>query len=81
MSIEAKHTNIRSLIMGDLNQFHIPIYQRTYTWKASDQVDKLIKDIIEFGVEYKENINANYYIGNIIVKNQVYKIIARVGSY
>lgn len=70
MAIEAKHTSIRSLIMGDLNQFHIPIYQRTYTWKASIEVDKLIKDIIEFGIEYKENANVNYYIGNIIVKNQ-----------
>jgi uncharacterized protein with ParB-like and HNH nuclease domain len=56
--------------MGDLNQFHIPIYQRTYTWEASVDVEKLIKDIIEFGIEYKENTNANYYIGNVIVKNQ-----------
>jgi uncharacterized protein with ParB-like and HNH nuclease domain len=71
MTIDAKHTNIRSLIMDDtLSQFHIPIYQRNYTWDAYEQVDKLIKDIIEFGKEYKENKNTDYYIGNIIVKNQ-----------
>jgi uncharacterized protein with ParB-like and HNH nuclease domain len=70
MAIEAKHTNIIDLIMGDLMQFHIPIYQRTYTWQAQNQVEKLISDIIEFGEEYKENKKSDYYIGNIIVKNQ-----------
>lgn len=71
MAIEAKHTNIRSLIMDDtLTQFHIPIYQRNYTWEASKDVDKLISDLIEFGLEYKENKNTDYYIGNIIVKSQ-----------
>jgi uncharacterized protein with ParB-like and HNH nuclease domain len=38
MTIDAKHTNIRSLIMDDtLSQFHIPIYQRNYTWDAYEQ--------------------------------------------
>lgn len=44
MAIEAKHTNIKSLIMGDLDQFHIPIYQRSYAWGVSgndNQVDRL----------------------------------------
>jgi len=71
MTIEAGHKDIKSLITGDNSQFHIPIYQRTYTWKAKFQVDKLIEDIIEFGREYKGNTKAEYYIGNIIVKNQV----------
>jgi hypothetical protein len=70
MAIVAKDMNIRDLIMGDLMQFHIPIYQRTYTWQAQDQVEKLISDIIEFREEYKENKKSDYYIGNIIVKNQ-----------
>lgn len=56
--------------MGDLTQFHIPIYQRTYTWKAKDQLEQLFHDIQEFGEEYKENTRSDYYIGNIIVKNQ-----------
>lgn len=71
MTIEAGHKDIRSLIMGDNAQFHIPIYQRTYSWEAKVQVEKLIEDIIEFGREYKENTKAEYYIGNVIVKNQV----------
>jgi uncharacterized protein YaaW (UPF0174 family) len=58
-----------------LTQFHIPIYQRTYTWEADNQVDKLIDDIIEFGAEYKDNKRAEYYIGNVIVKNQTRGLI------
>ena len=70
MAIQTDHKNIIELIMGDLTQFHIPIYQRTYTWDWNDQVDKLIDDIIEFGDEYKDNKRAEYYIGNVILKNQ-----------
>ena len=44
MAIEATHKDIINLIMGDLTQFHIPIYQRTYTWDADNQVDKLLDD-------------------------------------
>jgi len=68
MTIEAGHKDIRSLIIGDNAQFHIPIYQRTYTWKAKDQVEKLMEDIVEFGREYKEDKKTEYYIGNVIVK-------------
>lgn len=71
MTIIAGHKDIKSLIIGDNAQFHIPIYQRTYTWEAKDQVEKLLNDIIEFGREYKEDSKAEYYIGNIIVKNQI----------
>lgn len=70
MAIQAVHKDIRSMIMGDLTQFHIPIYQRRYTWDANEQVEKLIKDLLEFDVEYKDNLRTDYYIGNIIVKNQ-----------
>jgi len=70
MAIQTDHKNIIELIMGDLTQFHIPIYQRNYTWDAVKHVDKLVDDIIEFGDEYKDNKRAEYYIGNIIVKNQ-----------
>jgi hypothetical protein len=56
--------------MGDLTQFHIPIYQRSYTWDAKTHVDKLLDDIIEFGEEYQANSRAEYYIGNVILKNQ-----------
>ncbi len=75
MAIQADHKDIINLIMGDLTQFHIPIYQRTYTWEANDQVDKLMDDIIEFGNEYKDNTRAEYYIGNVIVKNQTRGLI------
>ncbi len=70
MAIQADHKDIITLIMGDLTQFHIPIYQRTYTWEATEQVDKLIDDIQGFGDEYRDNSRAEYYIGNVIVKNQ-----------
>jgi hypothetical protein len=70
MAIQADHKDIRTLIMGDLTQFHIPIYQRAYAWEASNQVEKLLKDILEFEREYKENTRTDYYIGNVIVKNQ-----------
>jgi hypothetical protein len=70
MTIEAGHKDIRNLIIGDNSQFHIPIYQRTYTWEAKVHVEKLLNDIIEFRREYKDNSKAEYYIGNIIVKNQ-----------
>jgi hypothetical protein len=53
-----------------LAQFHVPLYQRNYTWKADKQVKKLIDDIVEFGKEYQGNDRAEYYIGNIIIKNQ-----------
>lgn len=56
--------------MGDVNQFHIPIYQRSYTWVYKTNVAKLIDDILEFGMEYKNNTRSDYYIGNLIVKNQ-----------
>ncbi len=75
MAIQTDHKDIINLIMGDLTQFHIPIYQRTYTWEAKDQVDKLMDDIIEFGAEYKDNTRAEYYIGNVIVKNQTRGLI------
>jgi len=70
MAIQSDHKDLRGLIMGDLTQFHIPIYQRSYTWDAKEQVGKLIDDILEFGDEYKDNRRSDYYIGNIIVKNQ-----------
>jgi len=70
MAIEGHQKNIKDLIMGDNMSFHIPIYQRTYTWQAKNEVDKLIDDISEFAREHEENSRADYYIGNIIVKNQ-----------
>ena len=70
MAIETDHPNIFKLITGDLIEFHIPIYQRTYTWDAKEHIDKLLDDIKEFGEEYKDNDRAEYYIGNIIIKNQ-----------
>jgi len=75
MAIQADHKDIINLIMGDLTQFHIPIYQRTYTWDADKQVDKLHDDIKDFGEEYKDNKRAEYYIGNVIVKNQTRGLI------
>jgi hypothetical protein len=70
MTIEGHQKNIKDLIMGDNMSFHIPIYQRTYTWQAKSEVDKLIDDISEFAQEHEGNSKADYYIGNIIVKNQ-----------
>lgn len=70
MAIESGHKDIKNLIIGDNAQFHIPIYQRTYTWEARQHVEKLVNDIIEFRREYQDNGKAEYYIGNIIVKNQ-----------
>jgi uncharacterized protein with ParB-like and HNH nuclease domain len=70
MTIHTDHKNIIELITGDLTQFHVPLYQRNYTWDADKEVKKLIDDIIEFGKEYQENDRAEYYIGNIIIKNQ-----------
>lgn len=75
MAIQADHKDIITLIMGDLTQFHIPIYQRTYTWEATSQVDKLLDDIQGFGEEYRDNRRAEYYIGNVIVKNQTRGLI------
>jgi hypothetical protein len=71
MTIESGHKDIRDLIIGDNAQFHIPIYQRTYTWDSKAQVAKLIEDIIEFRREYKDNTKAEYYIGNVIIKAQI----------
>ncbi len=82
MAIHTDDKSIIKLITGDLTSFHVPIYQRNYTWDISDkksinrtrisigQVEKLIDDILEFGEEYKDNSRAEYYIGNIILKNQ-----------
>ncbi|GEM_PF-1270516 len=70
MTIESGHKDIKNLIIGDNAQFHIPTYQRTYTWEAKKHVEKLINDIVEFGREYDGNTKSEYYIGNIIVKNQ-----------
>lgn len=70
MAIQSGHKDLRDLIMGDLTQFHIPIYQRSYTWDAKKELEKLIDDILEFGEEYKNNTQSEYYIGNLIIKNQ-----------
>jgi len=70
MTIHTDHKNIIELITGDLTQFHVPIYQRNYTWDSDKEVKKLIDDIIEFGQEYQGNNRVEYYIGNIIIKNQ-----------
>jgi len=70
MAIQADHKDIKQLIMGDHSQFHIPIYQRSYTWEAKDQVDRLLQDITEFGREFSPQSRADYYIGNVILKNQ-----------
>jgi len=70
MAIEGHQKNIRDLIMGDNMSFHIPIYQRTYTWQAKSEVDKLIDDIVEFAQEHEGNSKSDYYVGNIIVKSQ-----------
>jgi uncharacterized protein with ParB-like and HNH nuclease domain len=70
MSIKSYDTSIYELIMNTSNIFHIPIYQRSYTWEARKEVEKLIDDIMEFGEECETNDNLEYYIGNIIVKSQ-----------
>ncbi len=70
MAIEAQQKSIRALIMGDNMSFHIPIYQRSYTWRANAEVEKLLADIREFAEEYKGSGSADYYIGNVILKNQ-----------
>lgn len=70
MAIDAQQKSIRALIMGDNMSFHIPIYQRSYTWGANLQVEKLLGDIREFADEYRGNSSADYYIGNVILKNQ-----------
>ncbi|SMM98618.1 hypothetical protein SPONL_2275 [uncultured Candidatus Thioglobus sp.] len=70
MAIDTKNQNIQDLILGDLDLFHIPIYQREYTWEATKHVQRLLDDIVEFGNEYQDNLRAEYYIGNIIIKKQ-----------
>lgn len=70
MAIEGHSKSIRNLIMGDNMSFHVPIYQRSYTWEAKNQVEKLLSDILEFATEYRDNSNGEYYIGNVILKNQ-----------
>ena len=52
MAIDGYAMSIRDLIMENNMSFHIPVYQRTYTWKARGEVEKLITDICEFGQEY-----------------------------
>ena len=70
MAIEGHSKSIRNLIMGDNMSFHVPIYQRSYTWEAKNQVEKLLNDILEFATEYRGNSNGEYYVGNVILKNQ-----------
>lgn len=70
MAIQADHRDVKSLVMRDASQFHIPIYQRSYTWEAGNQIKKLFDDILEFSREYRNKSRADYYIGNIIIKNQ-----------
>lgn len=70
MAIEGQAKSLRNLIMDDNMSFHIPIYQRAYTWSVKTHVEKLISDICEFGQEYEGHEKANYYIGNVILKNQ-----------
>ena len=68
MPIEAYSKSIRSLILEDNYSFRIPIYQRSYTWKAREQVHKLLIDILEFAEESGPSLRRDYYIGNIILK-------------
>lgn len=66
MSIESGHKDVKSLIIGDNAQFHIPIYQRTYTWEAKVQVEKLLDDILEFSREYKKVARRNTTSGILL---------------
>ena len=68
MAIQTNDKTIKELIIGDWSSFHIPIYQRDYTWEVKQHVKKLLDDIFEFGREYQNNHRAEYYIGNIIIK-------------
>lgn len=50
--------------------YNVPVYQRPYSWDK-EQIDVLLDDLFN---SYKEDKNAGYYIGNVIVYDNGEKI-------
>ena len=60
-------SNLKKLLESNKQQFIIPIYQRGYNW-TTDDVKKLIDDLLEFYKYFFRDNENKYFIGNIVLK-------------
>lgn len=68
--MQVNKKNIIELIRRRNEYFHIPFYQREYTWNSSKEgpIVTLWNDLIDF---YKESKDKKFFLGTIIIKKQL----------
>lgn len=57
-------------LLGNNEQYEIPIYQRNYAWEAKE-IEQLIQDIIDYSIHHNSK---NYYIGTLVVAEEKGKL-------
>ncbi len=63
--MEARETTFERLIQGD-NQFQIPLYQRTYSWDATDH-QRLWDDLLQQTVVGGDDAPAGHFLGSLVL--------------
>lgn len=67
---DLKELTVKELLDGK-DQYIIPIYQRNYAWEEKE-IEQIIQDIIDY-IPKKNNEQVNYYyIGTLIINEQIY---------
>lgn len=68
--MEVEKKSIIGLIENKNEYFHIPFYQRKYTWNSDKEgpVNALWNDLIDFYNEPKESKDENFFLGTVIIK-------------
>ncbi|MBL8005259.1 MAG: DUF262 domain-containing protein [Candidatus Kapabacteria bacterium] len=70
--MEAQQNLINNYLSQNGVQFHIPVYQRPYSWKE-EQCRQLLKDIREVGSKLLNNNDTSHFIGGIVsIKQSVF---------
>lgn len=85
-NIDAKLKNIQGVFLntqGSLldtdGTFIVPEYQRAYSWRYSEQCDKLWQDIETF-IDRKASKNETYFFGSIIINNDSNQLLVIDGQ-
>lgn len=70
--MEAQQNLINNYLSQNGVQFHIPVYQRPYSWRE-EQCRQLLKDIREIGIKLQTKNDVSHFIGGIVsIKQSVF---------